>query len=52
MRNGKLRTIARSTMKEVRIKLSAKRGKDEVKKRRKTLRHLRKSYIDSAEDKE
>ena len=32
-----------------RIKLSAKKCKDNVKIRRKTLRHLRKSYIDSTE---
>jgi hypothetical protein len=31
------------------IKLSAKKCKDNVKIRRKTLRHLRKSYIDSTE---
>lgn len=35
-----------------RIKLSAKKSTEKVKKRRKTLRHLRKQYIDSAEDKE
>ena len=35
-----------------RIKLSAQRFKEKVKTRRKTLRHLRKSYIDSTEAKE
>jgi hypothetical protein len=35
-----------------RIKLSAKKSKDSVKKQRKTLRHLRKKYIDDAEEKE
>jgi hypothetical protein len=35
-----------------RIKLSAKKSSEKMKKRRKTLRHLRKQYIDSAEDKE
>jgi hypothetical protein len=35
-----------------RIKLSAKKSTEKVKKRRKTLRHLRKQYIDTAEDNE
>jgi 3-deoxy-D-manno-octulosonate 8-phosphate phosphatase KdsC-like HAD superfamily phosphatase len=35
-----------------RIKLSAKECTEGVKKKRKTLRHLRKNYIDTATDKE
>ena len=33
-----------------RIKLSARKSTENVKQRRKTLRHLRKQYIDTAED--
>ena len=35
-----------------RIRLSAKKSTEKVKKRRKTLRHLRKHYIDNIEDQE
>ena len=34
------------------IKLSARKSTEKVKQRRKTLRHLRKQYFDTAEDKE
>jgi hypothetical protein len=35
-----------------RIKLSAKKSSEKVKVRRKSLRHIRKKYIDNAEDDE
>ncbi len=37
---------------QARIKLSAKKSSEKVKGRRKSLRHLRKKYLDNAEDKE
>ena len=49
---GMFTTKASEDRDNSRIKLSAKKSSEKVKKRRKLSRHLRKNYVDSAKEKE
>jgi hypothetical protein len=49
---GMFTTKASEDCDNSRIKLSAKKSSEKVKKRRKLLRHLRKNYVDSTKEKE